>query len=166
MDWYKKDMPAYKRATRYLTPTQNGIYDRLLTEYYSNEGPLPNDPKDLSNVCQCVTKRDKLAINLVLDRYFTLNGDGLLHNARADDELVEYKRMCDANRNAARRRYAVQSAYDPQTVRTAERKIDRKKEEKPVDNSQHQTLNTCPCGQPGTQKKHPTDKQWYCSEHA
>lgn len=167
MDWYKKDIPAYRRATRTLTPRENGIYDRLLNEYYATESPLPDDPNYLKNVCGCGHKRDMDALKLVLDTFFPRNGDGLRHNTRADDEIAEYKEKCDSARSAARASVAKRSLNAASASRSTDREIDRKKEGKPVDNStcQHVNPNGQKCGQPGTHKLHPQSKDWYCSDH-
>ena len=165
MDWYKKDLQAYRRHTRDLTPAQNGIYDRLLTEYYSSENPLPDDPKYLAIVCRCVTKRDKDALNVVMGKFFPLNGDGFRHNIRADEEIADYKAKCDANRIAARSRYAERPQSVPPASRLPiEREIDRKKDQ-PVDKfCKHDNGNGTTCGKPGSHKVDRSER-WYCSGH-
>ena len=165
MDWYKKDIVAYRRATRQLKPIENGIYERLLDEYYATESPLPNDVRYLSRVAMTTQKWESVALSKVLDQFFPLNGDGLRHNARADEEIADYKAMCDANRATARQRVAQRVAYESSTNRPPkEREIDRKKDQ-PVDKfCKHDNGNGTTCGKPGSHKIDRTDN-WYCSGH-
>ena len=179
MDWYKKDLAAYRRATRHLSPLENGVYDRLLTEYYLSEGPLPNDVQYLKNVVGYSNKWGYAATVKVLAQFFPLNGDGLRHNVRADEEIADYKALCSANRNAARSRYAMQNAQESSADCIAERKRDIKKEETPVDKSpqpsQNPRVDLCAkiidtqgtrCGAAGVTKNHPQSKEWYCRAHS
>ncbi len=170
MDWYKKDIPAYRRATRHLTPLENGIYDRLLTECYATEGALPDDLRYLAQVCGCVSPGERKGLVKVLNQYFVKNGDGTWHNARADEEISDFKAMCDANRTAARTRHALRAQSTTSAPRITEREKERKKEERPaaaVDKStcKHRNPDGSFCGKHGTHKVHPLSQDWFCNDH-
>ena len=160
MDWYKHDITAYKRHTRSLTPTQHGIYRMLLDEYYATQSPLPEDQNYLALVCRCVTKRDKLALNVVLAMFFPLNGDGSRHNARADEEIHDYIERCSTNRTAARSRYAVPSQSGEHANRSLE--TDRHTKRHGAHACEQYLDNGKKCGEPTELR---LGNQWLCRPH-
>lgn len=164
MEYYPFDIGAYQRDTFDLKPLEHWAYRALIDQYYLIGGPLPNDEKILARMIGAIRPTEKSALHNVKNRFLTLNGDGRLHIARCDQELLIYQKRVDASRNAAAVRW--QSERNAQAM-PKERKIDRKKEGKPLDNStcQHTNPNGQKCGQPGTHKLHPQSKDWFCKEH-
>lgn len=105
MEWYKHDISAYRRATSRLKLLAHGAYRLLMDEYYSGQGPLPEDYATLYRVCGAQTDHEKLVVRTVADQYFPVNGDGLRHNERCDAELAEYRNRVEKNRTNSRRRF-------------------------------------------------------------
>ena len=105
MEWYKHDISAYRRSTSRLKLLAHGVYRLLMDEYYSGQGPLPEDYATLYRVCGAQTDHEKTVVRTVADQYFPVNGDGLRHNERCDEELAEYRARVDKNRANSRRRF-------------------------------------------------------------
>lgn len=74
-----------------LSPHDFGAYWRLLCDYYQN-GPLPNDDDDLRNITG-VDKADWHRTKGKLMVFFELNGDGRLHNKKADEVIAHREAM-------------------------------------------------------------------------
>lgn len=133
MDWYKRDIGAYRRQTARLKPLAHGAYTLLLDEYYAGQGPLPADYIDLYRIAKAQTDAEKQCVKTVADQYFPLNGDGFRHNERADEEIANYRARSVTNRFNANQRIAQRTA-EPIANRTdipngiANRPTDRKKE--------------------------------------
>lgn len=154
MEWYKFDILAFERATQDLTPTECGIYLRLLNDYYLRQGPQSseNGSRRLKLVTGCVSKRDMEALKTVLARYFPCSEDGLRHNPRADQELQEYQGRVDAARIAARTRHAPHSAMPIHTYKQTYNE----------DACAFTLPNGKKCGKPNTGRYL---NQFHCGEH-
>lgn len=104
MNFYKRYMGDYARKTAHLSLTQRGAYDALLDHYYANNGVIPTDHDSLYQTCHARTTLDEEAIRKVADEFFPVNGSGLRHNKRADEELIAYKAQAETNRRIAQQR--------------------------------------------------------------
>lgn len=89
MNFWKRYPADYQRKTARLTLAQHGAYTLLLDELYTAESPLPADITELFRICRAMSKSEQGAVRLVADRFFPVNEDGLRHNKRATEELVE-----------------------------------------------------------------------------
>ena len=142
MDWYKRDIGAYRRATSRLKPLAHGVYTLLLDEYYAGQGPLPDDYTALYRICGAQTDSEKKCVRNVIDQFFIRNGDGFRYNDRADEEIANYRARSATNRGIAQARYAqrndtriVERNAPPQEPRIVHREKERNIEtSKPVDN--------------------------------
>lgn len=105
MDWYKRDIGAYRRQTARLKPLAHGAYTLLLDEYYAGQGPLPGDYIDLYRIAKAQTDAEKQCVKTVADQYFPLNGDGFRHNERADEEIANYRKRKVTNTASSRSRF-------------------------------------------------------------
>lgn len=95
MHYYKFNIKDWSRDTAHLTVEEEGVYRRLLDQYYESEMPIPEQT-------QPVIRRLRLsghesAVSLILGEFFTLCEDGYRH-ARCDSEIEKYHSKAQANR--------------------------------------------------------------------
>ena len=98
MNFFKKHIGDWIRDTAHLSAVEEGIYSRLIDQYYSREKPLPGDIKAACKLARASSKNDRLAVSYVLDSYFTLTENGYTHD-RCDSEIKYY--VANANKNLA-----------------------------------------------------------------
>ena len=98
MNFFKKHIGDWIRDTAHLSAVEEGIYSRLIDQYYSREKPLPVDIKAACKLARASSKNDRLAVSYVLDSYFTLTENGYTHD-RCDSEIKYY--VANANKNLA-----------------------------------------------------------------
>lgn len=98
MNFYKRYMGDYAKKTARLTLAQHGAYTLLLDEVYVTEQPLPGDPAELFRICRAMNKAEQEAVRYVADKYFPVGPDGLRHNERAEDELIQAAPALEAAR--------------------------------------------------------------------
>lgn len=84
--WYPGDAAA---KTAHLSLEEFGAYRRLLDHYYSTSRALPNDPARLARIAGAEGKQGGAAVRRVLEEFFPVQPDGLLHNRRADQEITK-----------------------------------------------------------------------------
>jgi uncharacterized protein YdaU (DUF1376 family) len=89
MNWYPRYPGDYMRDTAHLSLVQHGVYNVLLDHYYATGGPLPDSANDLIRICRAFTPEEQQAVKIIADQFFPINGDGLRHNKRADNELAK-----------------------------------------------------------------------------
>jgi uncharacterized protein YdaU (DUF1376 family) len=88
--WFQGD---YMRDTSDLSLAEDGAYRRLLDHYYSEEH-LPADKSRLYRVCRVSSSEENAAVDFVVKRYFTVEGDRLV-NSRAEKELAKRRKFID-----------------------------------------------------------------------
>ena len=98
MNFFKKHIGDWIRDTAHLSAVEEGIYSRLIDQYFSREKPLPVDIKAACKLARASSKNDRLAVSYVLDSYFTLTENGYTHD-RCDSEIKYY--VANANKNLA-----------------------------------------------------------------
>lgn len=86
--------------TQHLSNHDFGAYWRLICFYYLH-GPLPNDDDALRNVAKCEQANWSRCRGIVL-KFFPSGADGLLHNKRADEEILD-REARDSRRRAQTR---------------------------------------------------------------
>ena len=160
MDWYKHDIGSYKRKTHGLTALEDGIYRRLLDEYYASGGPLPNDPVILKSLAKIRGKWEVKAMSAVIVKFFTVNGDGYLHNKRADEEIAAYQILCDRNRQNRRGHTVNDSSTNGQRLDPPKEVSNRIKNE---DACGAYLENGQKCGKPSIGKM---NGSFHCRQHA
>jgi uncharacterized protein YdaU (DUF1376 family) len=74
----------------------------LLLMHYWRAGPLPIDPGQLAAIAKMDPKEFR-AVWVVLQPFFTANGDGALHQKRMDWELRRWDDISDKRREAGKR---------------------------------------------------------------
>lgn len=105
MNFYKRYMGDYARKTGHLSLAERGAYDALLDHYYSTMRPLPSDIASLCRIAKAHGEDECAAVARVADEFFFMNGDGLLHNKRADAEIAQWNAQSQVNRRAAAARW-------------------------------------------------------------
>ncbi|PRP68719.1 hypothetical protein BUE93_20860 [Chromobacterium amazonense] len=103
MNFYKRFMGDYARATAHLSLAEHGAYTLLLDHYYATEKGLPADPVALFRICRAFTQEEQAAVQAVIDQFFPVAGDGMRHNSRADEQITEdMARIAIARENGKR----------------------------------------------------------------
>jgi uncharacterized protein YdaU (DUF1376 family) len=116
MNYYRRYIGDFVRATTGLSIAEVGALDRLLDTYYAEERPLPADLGMLCRICRATDKAEQLAVKVVAERFFPIGSDGLRHNRRADLELEKARtaihQMADAGKRGAARRWGRDAGGD------------------------------------------------------
>jgi len=90
MKYYQHHIGDYIKATRHLSPLEDGLYRRLLDQYYSSEAPLPLGLTEVSRLVGAKTAAQKKAVESVLNEFFEKNQFGW-NNKRADAEILKFR---------------------------------------------------------------------------
>jgi uncharacterized protein YdaU (DUF1376 family) len=102
----------YLKDTGQLTLTEHGAYLRLIGEYWNTGIPITDDKKRIYRAVGAVTAEEQEAINLVLEKYFTLQ-DGAWKHKRIEADLIEHaiqvQRAADKAKAAADARWNASS---------------------------------------------------------
>ena len=102
MNYYEHHLGDYMRDTVHLSVLEDGIYRRLLDQYYIRERPLPLDHADCCKLARAASRSERDAVGYVLREYFEQREDGY-HQPRADAEIARFKdkqRKASASANA------------------------------------------------------------------
>lgn len=97
MNYYKRHIGDWMKDTMHLTAEQEGIYDRLVQQYYSREGPLPRSIQTCEKIARCNTKGERAAVRFCLKEFFTVTAQGYRHK-RCDREIAAYQAKAAKNR--------------------------------------------------------------------
>lgn len=100
MNWYEHHIGDWLRKCSHLSLAEEGCYRRLLDVYYSREGPLPLDMRELRRLARCHTPGDAKVLKRVLDEFFTIHPDGM-HNSRADEVILRFANVSFPSATAA-----------------------------------------------------------------
>lgn len=103
MNFYKRFMGDYARGTAHLSLAEHGAYSLLLDYYYATEKGLPDDRVALYRICRAFTPEEQQAVASVAEQYFHVGEDGLRHNARADEQIVDDLSRIDIARENGKR---------------------------------------------------------------
>ena len=90
MKYYQHHIGDYIKATRHLSPLEDGLYRRLLDQYYSSEAPLPLGLTEVSRLVGAKTAAQRKAVESVLNEFFEKNQFGW-NNKRADAEILKFR---------------------------------------------------------------------------
>lgn len=101
MNFWKRHIGDYVRATAHLDMLEDGAYGRLLDLYYAEEQPLPPAP-EIYRKARARTPAERKAVDTVLAEFFTLTDSGWAHR-RCDAEIASASAKAEANRENGRR---------------------------------------------------------------
>ena len=107
MNFYKRHLGDYAKATSHLSMLEHGAYTMLLDRYYTAEAPIPK--ADAYRITRARSKAEKDATDAVLGEFFTLSGGGYVNN-RAEEELATWRAQAETNRRIAEQREAQKRA--------------------------------------------------------
>lgn len=86
MNYYERHLGDYARDAGHLTMIEHGAYTVLLDRYYTTETGIPAD--QAHRVARARTKEEKLAVDAVLNEFFTLQ-DGVWIKGRVEEEIAK-----------------------------------------------------------------------------
>ena len=95
MHYYKFNIKDWSRDTAHLSVEEEGVYRRLLDQYYESEMPIPEQTQQVIRRLRLSGHEESVA--LILGEFFTLEADGYRH-ARCDLEIEKYHSKAQANR--------------------------------------------------------------------
>ena len=104
MHYWQLHIGDWSKSCGHLTPSETGLYVRLLNIYYDTEKPIP---ADVSAACRLVgarTTRERDEISCLLSEFFSLEADGW-HNKRADNEINKMHQKSEKARNSISHRW-------------------------------------------------------------
>lgn len=114
MDWYPKDVTAYRLDTRHLTTLEDGAYNNLIDEYMITRQPLPDDDRALARIAK-MQHAEWLAIAPTIRAFFRPRG-GVLTLKKCDAILNAQdnssKRLSEKAQKAANKRWSAIKALD------------------------------------------------------
>ena len=95
MRYWMRWISDFRGKTQGCSIAELGAYGVMLDEYYAHQKPIPADKNSLYRLCGAIEQHERDAVDRIASRFFVLNGDGTLHNKRADEEIAEYKAYCE-----------------------------------------------------------------------
>lgn len=90
MHYYQFNIADYRKDTTHLSRLEHSIYRDLIDMYYLDESSIHDDMERLYRRLRLVTEDEKMALELVLNDFFYLDGDKWTHE-RCDKEIIEFK---------------------------------------------------------------------------
>ena len=109
MIFYKHFIGDYQRKTNRLSILEDGVYRRLLDEYYANESPLPLEKDSCFRLVRAIKPVERKAVLKILSLYFTKTPDGYTQT-RAAEQIVEYKGKSEKASRSSRARWDTNAA--------------------------------------------------------
>ena len=109
MIFYKHFIGDYQRKTNRLSILEDGVYRRLLDEYYANELPLPLEKDSCFRLVRAIKPVERKAVLKILSMYFTKTPDGYTQS-RAAEQIVEYKGKSEKASRSSRARWDANAA--------------------------------------------------------
>lgn len=119
MNYYPFHLGDYSVSTRALTWDEHAAYRMLLDLYYASEAPISLDRQKVYRQTMARTKRQRAAIDLILEDYFTCTPEGWV-NERCERELAAYRQKGERAQQAGMASAAARRARAQQADDTAE----------------------------------------------
>jgi uncharacterized protein YdaU (DUF1376 family) len=102
MHHYQFNISDWLSHTSHLTPTESGVYLRLLNHYYDTEKPIPVDLK--FTLRRLTLTRSGKIVDSILEEFFYMDGNEW-RNKRADKEIAKFYAKSDKARDSAKARW-------------------------------------------------------------
>lgn len=90
MNHYDRHIGDWLKDTVQLSACEEGIYSRLIDQYYSREQCLPLDEVACCRLARAQTREERAAVLTALTAFFVRDGDGYRHK-RCDDVIADYQ---------------------------------------------------------------------------
>ena len=146
MNHYPHHIGDFNNATRHLTRVERSLYRDLLDLYYDTEQPLNGDFNRLARRVLANTDDERVALQIVLDEFFTLEDDGW-HNPRCDAEIEKYQSSIEQASRAGKASAAKRSANRSNaTATTVERPLNDRTTNQNQNQNQNQNTPQTPQG--------------------
>jgi uncharacterized protein YdaU (DUF1376 family) len=118
MHYYNNNIADFRKDTTHLTLLEQGVYRRLMDQYYLDEKPLPLDHAQLMR-SHCVrTANEKQALENVLQDFFTRTENGYIHK-RCDVEIEAFHAKSNSASESAKARWErVRAEKEAESMRT------------------------------------------------
>lgn len=100
MNFYKRHIGDYIKATAHLSLLEHGIYNRLLDVYYTRESGIPED--QAARLIGARSPAEKAALQSVLSEYFELVS-GEWRQGRCDQEIANANEKAERNREVGKK---------------------------------------------------------------
>lgn len=117
MNHYPRHIGDYLKDTIGLTLAQEGVYNRALDLYYSQEHMLPKG-QELRLALRCHSAGDRATLELILARYFEERPEGYWHK-RCEAELAAQRERTDKASRGGRVRWAGNTAKHASSISQA-----------------------------------------------
>lgn len=105
MHHYQHHIGDYDAATVHLSWDEDLAYTRLLRVYYRDESPIPADLDQAARLIRVDTKARKIAMQAVLNEFFTLTEDGWI-NKRCEVEIGKFQEKSHKAKSSANERWS------------------------------------------------------------
>lgn len=99
MHYYKFNVASWAKDTGHLSPSEEGIYLRLINHYYDTEKPIPLKTNLVFRKLRLAN--DSELAESILDEFFTKTKDGWIHN-HCEKLISEYQKMAERNKKNAK----------------------------------------------------------------
>ena len=100
MNFYKRHIGDYIKATAHLSLLEHGIYNRLLDVYYTRESGIPEE--QAARLIGARSPAEKAALQSVLSEFFQLV-DGEWRQSRCDEEIAAANEKAERNREVGKK---------------------------------------------------------------
>lgn len=100
MNFYKRHIGDYIKATAHLSLLEHGVYTRLMDIYYTREAGIPNDQAD--RLVGARSKEERVALRSVLEEFFLLHEDQVWRQGRCEEEISIASSKADRNREVGK----------------------------------------------------------------
>jgi len=104
MNYFKYHIGDYAMATAHLSWEEDLAYTRLLRAYYSSEKAIPSGKNAANRLIRAKTKKQRDAVQTVLEEYFILCDDGW-HQKRCDEEIAGFQEKSNKAKESANARW-------------------------------------------------------------
>lgn len=101
MNFVKLYIGDYMRDTGTLSVAEHGAYMLMLLHHYATEAPLPKG-QELYRLVRAVSKAEREAVDAVVGKFWTDNGQGLVNN-RAGQEIERAAHQRAVNQEVGKR---------------------------------------------------------------
>ena len=135
MKYYQHHIGDYIKATRHLSPLEDGLYRRLLDQYYSSEAPLPLGLTEVSRLVGAKTAAQRKAVESVLNEFFEKNQFGW-NNKRADAEILKFKDKSEKAKISATSKWKAVRSHSDGIANAVPPHSDGNANHKPITNNQ------------------------------
>lgn len=112
MFYYQHFIMDYRADTAHLSLLEHGVYRQLLDQYYLNEEPLTLDLIKLFRLLSARTKDEQIAIEIVLNDFFTKTEIGYTHK-RCEIEVRAYQDRLKVASDSAQKRWNKEKSNNP-----------------------------------------------------